>query len=105
MDTEAGLVSGTFPSADAAPLRVYNFVLNVGNLAPGTVRPLALEADPSAQTFTSFVTTQSAGVTSYRYPASRYTANLVVSGVPEPASMAALGLGALALLRRRRSVA
>ncbi|RYG47751.1 PEP-CTERM sorting domain-containing protein [bacterium] len=37
--------------------------------------------------------------------AATFTASYVPEAVPEPASMAALGLGGLALLRRRRKSA
>ncbi|HLO99521.1 MAG TPA: PEP-CTERM sorting domain-containing protein, partial [Fimbriimonas sp.] len=96
----------TFGITNTTATKIMDVVVNVGNLNVGDVRPITIWAPAPTDPFSGFF---DSSVSAGWSPApvmtsmSPFTGNLnVVNPVPEPASMAALGLGALALLRRRK---
>jgi hypothetical protein len=86
-----------FIVANGVASKIFEITFNVGNLTAGTLRPLTIVGGSTGMTYSSSITS---GAASTIINAPAYTANLRV--VPEPASMMALGLGAAALLRRRK---
>jgi hypothetical protein len=90
--------TGTFTTSDNADIRLYDITLTVSNtLANGSIRPVTLH-NGGSDSWSSFVFRDGQ---SSQENIGAYTANLQV--VPEPATLAVLGLGALALRRRRKS--
>jgi hypothetical protein len=92
--------SGTF--SDVGATKLYDVKLDIGNLAPNTVIPVNILAANSANAgfYNSYVQNANFG---YSVPSGDFIRNLKIAAVPEPTTLAVLGLGALALRRRRRS--
>lgn len=91
--------SGTF--SDVGATKLYDVKLNIGNLSAGTLIPVDILAANSANVgfYNSYVQNANFG---YSVPSGDFIRNLKIAGVPEPATLAVLGLGILALRRRRR---
>lgn len=88
--------SGDFGTTDGSDVRLFNITLNIGSLAAGTIVPFSLYSANSSNYSSAVAGTNLTEV----FPASSATTNLQV--VPEPATLAVLGIGALALRRRRK---
>lgn len=90
---------GDFGFANTPAIKLFDIDVTVSNtLTNGTLRPITIYSAPTHNgTYDSSVS-DSASIN--RFPAT-YVANLQV--VPEPASMAAVGLGVALLARRRKS--
>jgi hypothetical protein len=99
--TSALNLTSTFPNSDGTNTRMFDLTFNLDpSFTEGTVRPITVYGVGTADQWNSGVLNETA--ISPIVPQS-YVANLrIVNPVPEPATMAALGLGALALMRRRR---
>jgi len=94
-------LSGNMGTADGVIYSYYNVTLNVSAGAVGQTIAVPIWVDNVSTNPGPYSTYASTG-TNQLVRAQGFTANIVVSGVPEPATMAALGLGAVALIRRRR---
>jgi hypothetical protein len=90
-----GTFSGT---GDGVNFKVMDVTLNI-NAAPGTDIPISIWSFGSTDNYASAVVNSNSAEF---FPSQPYTATLHVAGVPEPTTMAALGLGAIAMIRRRR---
>lgn len=97
------LLTGNFGSIDGAGSKVFDIVLNVGALSFGDTRTVTvfstLNGASPADNWSSYALNDSftaAGANSY---------NVTIEVVPEPASIAAVGLGLAALARRKRKSA
>ncbi len=93
-------LSSTFSgTGDGVNFHILDLTLHI-NAAAGTniTTNLWSFTNPNTDTFASAVVNGSANEF---FPASPYTATLHVVAAPEPASIALLGIGTLALLRRR----
>lgn len=97
------LLTGNFGSLDGAGAKVFDIVLNIGALANGDSRTVtvfsAMNGANPADNWSSSALNESfiaAG-------SSNYTVNIEV--VPEPATLAVLGLGLATLARRKRNSA
>lgn len=99
------LPTGTFAgTGDGVNFHVFDITLNI-NAAAGT--DIAVGVWSSARSSTSgsdaWASAVANGNADEFFPTSPYSATLHVVPVPEPASIAALAIGAAAFLRRRRS--
>jgi len=95
----SGDLSGTFAgTGDGVNFHVADVTLSI-LASPGTDIPINIWSFTGVDQYASAVLDSNF---SDVYPASPYTGTLHVVAAPEPASMAALGIGVLALLRRRR---
>ena len=99
----SNLVTGNFGSIDGAGTKIFDIILNVGALSNGDTRTLtvfsALDGANPADNWSSYALNEAftpAG-------SSNYTVTLQV--VPEPATIAVLGLGLATLARRKRNSA
>jgi hypothetical protein len=103
--TSTGKFTGDFGFSNTAAVKVFDIAVTVSNsLAVGSVRPITLYASPQfvGSINGNWDSSVSDTNTLMAFPQS-YVANLrVVDPVPEPASMAALGLGVVALIKRRK---
>ena len=101
-ETYAASFPNDFGFSNTTALKLYSVTINIANtLVAGDTRDISVVAsDPiGLGSFDSNVSDTNSLVLS----APTYTAKLrIVSAVPEPASFAVLGLGAVALLRRRK---
>jgi hypothetical protein len=98
------IIAGTPTLYSTVSGTVYHFAditMNVGALSAGTVDSIFLPmvTPGSPQDYSSYAFD---GSNNSFTSTSNYQRNLVVAAVPEPVSIAALGLGVFALLRRRR---
>ncbi len=93
--------TGNFGFTNSSNLHIFDVTLNVSNtLTAGTLRPVTIFSAPSLP---GFYDTEVWDTNNLAAAPQTYVANLrVVNPVPEPASLAALGIGAAALLRRRK---
>lgn len=96
--------SNTFAgSGDGVNFKIADITLNI-NATAGSTIPISIWSSSTSATAgtdnyaSAVVNAQS----SEFFPTAPYNATLNVTAVPEPATMAALGLGAMALIRRRR---
>lgn len=99
--TTTALTNGDFGSSSFSSAKLFDLTFTVdGSLAAGTLRPITIFSTPSMP---GFYDSEVMDTNFIAAAPQTYTANLrVVNPVPEPASMAVLGLGALSLLRRRK---
>jgi hypothetical protein len=98
LSAQAGSFSTFTGSGDNLDYHLFDVTLHI-NASSGTI-PINLWSVQGVDAFTSNVSDASGNTF---YPTQPYTATLNVQSVPEPASMAILGIGALALIRRRRA--
>jgi hypothetical protein len=93
-------LSSTFGgTGDGVNFKIGDIKLNI-NATPGNTIPINIWSFGTTDFFASAVVN---GQSNEFFPAQPYTATLNVVAAPEPASLAVLGLGALAFIRRRRS--
>jgi hypothetical protein len=83
-------------TGDNVNFKIGDITLNI-NAAPGNVIPISIWSFGTTDNFASAVVNANSAEF---FPSAPYTATLNV--VPEPGTLAALGLGAIVLLRRRR---
>ena len=97
------LLTGNFGSLDGAGAKVFDIVLNIGALTNGDTRTVtvfsALNGANPADNWSSYALNESFTAAG----SSNYTVNIEV--VPEPATLAVLGLGLATLARRKRKSA
>jgi hypothetical protein len=95
------LTIGDFGYANATSKHMFNLDFTVSNtLNVGDLRPITIYQSPNN---TGAYDTNISDANSVQIFPAKYVANLrVVNPVPEPASFAVLGLGAVALIRRRK---
>ena len=97
------LLTGNFGSLDGAGAKVFDIVLNIGALANGDSRTVtvfsAMNGANPADNWSSSALNESFTAAG----SSNYTVNIEV--VPEPATLAVLGLGLATLARRKRNTA
>jgi hypothetical protein len=99
LSAQAGSFSTFTGSGDGIDYHLFDVTLHI-NAAGGDSIPINIWTVQNVDAFTSNVS-NAAGNTFY--PSNPYTATLNVQAVPEPASLAIIGMGALALIRRRRA--
>jgi hypothetical protein len=93
-------LSGTFAgTGDGVNFKIGDIKLNI-NAAAGNTIPINIWSFGSTDFYASAVVN---GQSTEFFPGQPYTATLNVVAVPEPATLAVLGLGALAFVRRRRN--
>lgn len=92
---------GDFGFTNATSRHMFDLTFTVDpSLTAGTLRPITIFGVPSLPSAWDSEVSDSNSITA---AVATYTANLhVVSSVPEPASLAVLSVGAVALIRRRR---
>ena len=92
-------LSNTFSgTGDGVNFKVMDVTLNI-NAPAGTDIPVTIWSFGSTDNYASAVVN---GNSAEFFPSQPYSATLHVAGVPEPTTIAALGLGAIAMIRRRR---
>lgn len=98
----AAVVAGTFFAGDQGTLNEYvlvNGVTQFSAMSTGGDEPFAFTFNASANDTVDFVV--QADAHGYSFDTTPLSAT-ITQAVPEPAPLAALGMGALALLRRRK---
>ncbi len=93
---------GDFGFSNTTSRKMFDVTIDVSNtLAVGSLRPVTITQSGTAQT--GFFDSTVSDATGQEFVVQQYVANLrVVDPVPEPATFAVLGLGAVALIRRRK---
>jgi len=98
-ESVSALSLGTFSgTGDGVNFKIGDITLNI-NAAAGNTIPISIWSFGTSDSNASAVVNSQSNEF---FPAQPYTATLNVVGVPEPATLAALGLGAMAMIRRRR---
>jgi hypothetical protein len=99
LSAQTGTLSTFAGTGDGIDMHVLDITLHINASGPDTI-PINLWSVSGVDSFTSVVYNANGSPV---FPSQPYTGTLNIQAVPEPATLAILGMGGLALLRRRRA--